>query len=396
MTLFLASVNGPEEATVALAHGADIIDLKDAAAGALGALPTDVVRAAVGTIGGRRPVSAVTGDLPMEPDVVADAVARMAATGVDYVKVGLFPGPGRQDCLRALTALAPQTRIVAVMFADLGADLSLLPLMAECGMSGVMLDTAYKGAGGLLERMDIMALAEFIGAGRAHGLLAGLAGSLEIPDIPRLLLLQPDLLGFRGALCVDHQRAARIDAQSVRVVRELIPFDPRSAGFTEDSAAAIDYRVLSARGYSLDPNRESAATDRIFVRDFVLPVRIGTYARERDKPQRVRFNIEVQVMRPAHAAEDMRDVFSYDIVTDGIRMIVAHEHIPLLETLAERVAVLVLAHQRAVRVTVRAEKLDIGPGGVGVEITRERAAEVAKVHQLYAAAPAVGDPKVTQ
>jgi dihydroneopterin aldolase len=35
---------------------------------------------------------------------------------------------------------------------------------------------------------------------------------------------------------------------------------------------------------------------------------------------------------------------------------------------------------------VRIEKLDIGPGAVGVEIVRERPIEVAKVHQLFPAA----------
>ena len=37
-------------------------------------------------------------------------------------------------------------------------------------------------------------------------------------------------------------------------------------------------------------------------------------------------------------------MFSYDVITDGIRLIVAQEHIAFLETLAERVAALVLAH----------------------------------------------------
>ncbi len=42
-------------------------------------------------------------------------------------------------------------------------------------------------------------------------------------------------------------------------------------------------------------------------------------------------------------------------------MIVAEEHIALVETLAERVAALVLEHPRVARVTVRVEKLDISP-----------------------------------
>jgi dihydroneopterin aldolase len=76
-------------------------------------------------------------------------------------------------------------------------------------------------------------------------------------------------------------------------------------------------------------------------------------------------------------------VFSYDVIMDGIRIIVASGHIPLVETLAERVATSMLTHARVVSVTVRVEKLDVGPGGVGVEIKRERQAEMAKVYQLY-------------
>jgi FolB domain-containing protein len=386
MTLLLASVTGPDEAALVLEHGADIIDLKDASKGALGALEPDVLRATVAAIGGRRPVSAVTGDLPMEPEAIAAAVARTAATNVDYVKVGLFPGPRREECIRALASLAHKTRLVGVMFADRGPDNSLLRLMAETGFAGAMLDTADKRNGRLLDAMDVAALRTFVGECREHGLMAGLAGSLEAPDVPRLLLLEPDYLGFRGALCVGRDRGARIDPGSIAVIRELIPFDVRSAAGAEPGVARVDYRLLAARGYSAEPDDGEAATDQIFVRDFVLPVRIGAYAREREKPQNVRFNVDAKVRRTGHDVEDMRDVFSYDVITDGIRIIVAQEHIAFLETLAERVAASVLGHPRVMSVTVRAEKLEVGPGAVGVEIVRERPADVAKVHHLYPAA----------
>lgn len=393
MTLFLASVTGPEEADLALAHGADIIDLKDPARGALGALAPEVVRATVKRIAGRRPTSVVTGDLPTEPGAVTAAATAMAETGVDYVKVGLFPGPGRADCIRALALLARKTKLVGVMFADDGADNALLPVMAEAGFAGAMLDTARKGAGRLLDHIGVAGLREFIGECRTRKLFAGLAGSLEAPDIPRLLLFEPDYLGFRGALCRDG-RSGPIDADAIGLIRGLIPLDPRSAAQRDPHAAKVDYRLLAARGYSVEPGRDEAAADRVLVRDFTIPVRIGAYAHERAKPQNVRFNVAVKVLRPGHAAEDMRDVFSYDVVTDGIRMIVAREHIALIETLAERVAALILAHPRVISVTVRAEKLDVGPGAVGVEITRERPAEVARVHQLFPTAARESDPKI--
>lgn len=382
MTLFLASVNGPVEAEIAFKGGADIIDLKDATRGALGALPLETVKQTVAALAGRCPVSAVTGDLPMQPDVLRHAALAMAETGVDYVKVGLFSSDGRVECVAALAAPAARTKLVGVMFADAGADTSLLAAMAEAGFAGAMLDTAYKQNGRLLDHMSIVALRDFLAACRAYGLMAGLAGSLEPPDVPRLLPLSPDLLGFRGALCAGHARASAVDPAAVDVVRGLIPADPRSAR-QRPASPNVDYRLLAARGYSVDQSREAPETDRVFLRDYVMPVRVGAYARERAEPQDVRFDVDVDVLRTAHAAEDMRDVFSYDVVTDAIHMIVAHTHIALVETLAERIAAQVLTHARAVKVRVRVEKLSVGPGSVGVEIVRERPAEVAKIHSLF-------------
>jgi (5-formylfuran-3-yl)methyl phosphate synthase len=389
MTLLLASVTGAAEAEVALAHGADIIDLKDPGNGALAALPHEVVRATIAAVAGRRPVSAVSGDLPMEPEAVVAAVAGVAATGVNYVKVGLLPDGKPEDCVRALASLARTTRIVGVMFADHGADNALVRVMAASGFAGAMLDTAAKGAGRLLNHCDITALGDFVALCRTHGLMAGLAGALETPDIPRLLLLEPDYLGFRTALCTNRERSGRVDPQAIGIVRGLIPLDARSAAHN-DRPAKVDYRLLAARGYAFEG--KEAPTDRIFVRDFVLPARVGAYAHERGAPQRVRFNVDVTVFRPGHAIEDMRDVFSYDVIIDGIRVLVAREHFPFIEMLAERIAAFVLGHPRASSVTVRVEKLEVGPDGVGVEITRERTADVAKVHHLYPAAVREIDP----
>jgi dihydroneopterin aldolase len=97
----------------------------------------------------------------------------------------------------------------------------------------------------------------------------------------------------------------------------------------------------------------------------------------------VRLNVEARIYRGDRVAEDMGDVFSYDLIKDSIRMVAAQEHIAFVETLAERIAGLILTYPRVASVTVRIEKLDIG---AGVEIVRERRAEVAKVHHLYPAA----------
>jgi dihydroneopterin aldolase len=379
MTLFLASVTGADEAETAFAHGADIIDLKDAAKGGLAPLPIDLVRAAVASVAGRRPVSAVAGDAGMDPGTLVSSVQETAGTGVDYVKIGLHPGPQRKACVRALAPVARETKLVAVLFADQQPDFTLLPFLGECGFAGAMLDTARKGSGRLLDHADIAVLHAFVERCRGHGLLCGLAGSLEAPDVPRLLLLAPDLLGFRGALCGGRDRGTRLDRHAVNLIRELIPRDHQSAA--GDAISAL-HPLAAARIHGEAIGREGA-TDRIFVRDFIMPVRIGAYAHEHGKPQNVRFNVEVTAARPARAAADMRHVLSYDVIMDAIRLVVAREHIALVEALAERIAEFLLAHPRVVSVTVRVEKLDLGPGSVGVEITRQRQSDIAKVYQLY-------------
>ena len=89
----------------------------------------------------------------------------------------------------------------------------------------------------------------------------------------------------------------------------------------------------------------------------------------------MRFDVTAEVLRLTKSPEDMRHVYSYDIIMDGIRAIVARGHVELSEALAQQVAAHVLEDPRVMRVTVRVEKLELGPGGVGVEIERTRAKE---------------------
>ena len=69
-----------------------------------------------------------------------------------------------------------------------------------------------KRAGSLPEHMSFMGLAGRIAAAKAEGLIVGLAGSLQARHVPSLLALQPDLLGFRGALCHGGDRAMPLDS----------------------------------------------------------------------------------------------------------------------------------------------------------------------------------------
>jgi (5-formylfuran-3-yl)methyl phosphate synthase len=349
MTLMLASVLSREEAEIALQRGADVIDCKDPARGALGALSAARVKEVVAAVAGRRPVSAVV-ELPHDLAHARQAIEEIAAQGAAFVKFALPATPDAADIVAALAPLAARVKLVAVLFADLDPDFSLLDRLAQAGFSGAMLDTAHKGKGRLLTYMDVGALAGFVAHCRRLGLSAGLAGGLEPPDAPRLLVMRPHVLGFRGALCAGGARGAGIDAAAVALIRDLIP--------REDAAAA--------------GGRDAERVDCVFVRDLVVPVEIGAYGFERGHTQRVRFNVDVDVASVA-GPDDMRAVFSYDVVMDAIKILLAAGHVELVETLAERLAESVLLHERVRAVTVQVEKLDVvPPGSVGVKIRRER------------------------
>lgn len=213
---FLASVANLQEMEAALAFGVDIVDLKDPAAGALGAWapgPLEVAVARWRDLGRGAQLSATVGDLPLDPAALAEAAARTAATGVPLVKIG-FALPSRDaeaalaPCLAALASVTRKTRLVAVLFADQRPDTDLVPAFAAAGFAGVMLDTADKAAGGLRRHLDETRLAGFVDLARRHGLMTGLAGSLALADVAPLAALRPDYLGFRGALCVEGRTGA--------------------------------------------------------------------------------------------------------------------------------------------------------------------------------------------
>jgi dihydroneopterin aldolase len=229
MTRFLASVRDGTEAEAALAAGADIIDLKDPARGALGALDPAAIAQCVTAVAGRAEVSATVGDLPMEPERVRSAVLATAATGVDYIKLGLFPGGNALDCLKLLAPETKAVRLILVVFADASPGFDAVQEAARIGAAGVMLDTARKDGRSLPDHLPPGRIADFVAAARARRLLVGLAGSLKASDVPHLVPLAPDLLGFRGALCRNGARGANLDPKSCASIRALIPRAPRRA-----------------------------------------------------------------------------------------------------------------------------------------------------------------------
>ncbi len=245
------------------------------------------------------------------------------------------------------------TLIALIAAADEAAD-SVERLRGRAG--GVMLDTSPRRLidGGGVARLDA-----FADACRRAGLSFGFAGRLEAPDIARLLLLRPDVLGFDIAARSRQEPGGPLDPGALEAIRAMIPKDAATTTAGED--AVVTHRSVA-----------SHATDVLFVRDFVTTMSIGAYRQEHGRRQRVRFSVEATVLREPVPPRDMRDVFSYDVIIETIRVLAERGHATFVETLAEEIAAALLTHAALAGVTVRVEKLDVIDGAVGIEIRRVR------------------------
>jgi uncharacterized protein (UPF0264 family) len=225
----LVSVRDSMEAQAALLGGADLIDAKDPAAGPLGAVSTDALRAIRWTVGAWKAVSAALGDAAVESEVeeLAFEAARCAPA---YVKLG-FAGVSDATRVRVLLDAAmrgahagnARTGVIAVGYADADragsiSPLALIPIARDAGAVGVLVDTARKEGGALLSRMTTDALQAWIETAHDAGLLAAVAGRLSCADLPVVRELGADVAGVRGAAC-EGGRAGRVSASLVRELR---------------------------------------------------------------------------------------------------------------------------------------------------------------------------------
>ena len=331
-------VRDPAEVAIAIEAGADRLGVRLSGPEAQASTMLPALAAA---IDGRRPLSLVyeEGSLVSFDDVEI----ALRESGADEVRLPLG------DIGSAAVRIAGEIPLVAIVspaFAQVarhGADRRLRGLMVSAG-------TSPKHR--LIGQASVTEIAQWVAQAHAKGMSISLSGALEAADVPRLLPLDPDELCFECRSVRADQPSGQADADALRLLRDLM------------TGEAVE-------------NSESAGPlppepDRIFLRDWVLPIAIGAYVHEHGAPQRVRFSVDASIARRRRKVADLRDVVSYDLITDSIRRLTAG-HVDLVETLAEQIAEAVLTHPRVLQVTVTVEKLDLGPGALGCRITRDKA-----------------------
>lgn len=225
MTRLLVSVRNAEEARIALAAGAALIDVKEPSRGALAAAEPAVIADVVAEVAGRAPVSAALGELADDPPLEA-----LLVPGLSYAKLGLARcaadanWPDRWGA--ALRRFPGAVAAVAVVYADWRtagapppAEVLLHARRLEC--RAVLVDTHEKHAGGLFDRWPAADLAAFVGAVRDACLLCVLGGSLNSRTIAAAVALRPDYIAVRGAACRG-TRDGPIDEDRIRGLVRLL------------------------------------------------------------------------------------------------------------------------------------------------------------------------------
>lgn len=207
---------------MALAGGAEIIDVKDPSRGSLGAASTDVCRQIVSVVGHEVPVTVALGELAENPS--AEPIE-----SITYFKVGLAGEGGNWDWLprwrqRAQSLSAP---LLLVAYAD--ADRANAPSPKQVIEAAeiarppyLLLDTAIKDGRGLLEWVDVQVLREWRERLSAAGVGLALAGSIRADDMEWIVDVEPHVIAVRGAACLGSDRQARVESERVASLRRRL------------------------------------------------------------------------------------------------------------------------------------------------------------------------------
>lgn len=221
-TGLLVSVRTPEEAAVAVAAGAALIDVKDPSRGPLGMAHQEVLAAVQAAVGDAVPVSAALGE--WSPNALTETAWHLELKP-KYVKWGLAgyaPVPGwGEDLLDTRRQVPAETEVVLVSYADW--ELAKCPPPAEVvkfakrfRYTTVLFDTFTKSGKTLLDYLPPAELTELVAGLKRVRAAVALGGSLKLEQVKQLKPLGVDWLAVRGAVCVGGQRDADLDPVRLR------------------------------------------------------------------------------------------------------------------------------------------------------------------------------------
>jgi len=117
---------------------------------------------------------------------------------------------------------------------------------------------------------------------------------------------------------------------------------------------------------------------KVLIKELILNLRLGYYDFEKEKPQKVKFSLEVDYKdkKPTND-KDLKSIVNYDKLVKLIKKLVKNKHYNFLETLAEDVFDEMFKDKRIDKITLKIEKLEIMKdcSSVGIQISKKRSNE---------------------
>jgi uncharacterized protein (UPF0264 family) len=225
----LVSVRSAQEARIAVAGGAALIDVKEPARGSLGRADAEVIGDVVSAVAGCRPVSAALGEWVDEERSNPEA-------DLAYVKWGLAGCRDNPEWKRQLSRLMEQQsrpQVVLAAYADWECAQApsveeVFALACEHPGSVLLVDTHCKKAAfakarpTLLDWLPAPWIVDLCARAREAGIKIALAGSLGQAEIAALLPARPNWFAVRGAVCDDGNREAGVQLEKVRLLAEML------------------------------------------------------------------------------------------------------------------------------------------------------------------------------
>ena len=232
----LASVRSADEVLAAVSGGADIIDAKEPTRGSLGAVAPEVFAWIQARVPLDLELSAALGDVasPLEVRTRIAALGAVPRPTPVFLKLG-FAGVSRPRRIKDLLEVActaaremgcPSARVIAVAYADnenagCADPGTVWDAAGSVGVAGVLLDTWSKGGRHLFNWIEPEAVRNLVNQARCAGLLTALAGGLGPEQLPAACQVDPDIVGFRGALC-QGGRDGKVSRARVRRLKTLL------------------------------------------------------------------------------------------------------------------------------------------------------------------------------
>ncbi len=114
---------------------------------------------------------------------------------------------------------------------------------------------------------------------------------------------------------------------------------------------------------------------KILIKELILDLKLGYYDFEKEKLQKVKFNLEVgyEDKKPT-SDKDIKSIVNYGRIVKLIKKLTKNKHYNFLETLAEDVFDVLFKDRRIGKINLQIEKLEILKEctSVGIQITKKR------------------------